>query len=205
MTPSEDTRTTEVVVCAPDHPGLFEEISGCFAAEFVDVQEANLFTLGSGIAVDCFRTARAGRGEALTGREMEALAAVLTSVVSGAQRVDALLRTSRRRVFSMLHPALPVRTEIRFDNRASRGFTVVDVLTGDRTGVLYDMAKAFRERGIDVSTARIVTDARRVRDSFYISRHGEKLEDSSELAELEDVLRSRILGRLAAPIEGGVG
>jgi [protein-PII] uridylyltransferase len=107
-------------------------------------------------------------------------------------------------VYALLHPAAPVRTDIRFDNHASRRFTIVDVMAGDRTGLLYDIARTLREAGADLSNARIVTDARRVRDSFYISRHGAKIEDPAELAAIERALRQTILGRPAAEIEGGV-
>ncbi len=201
---SDDTKTTSVVICAPDHVGLFEEVSGCFASQLVDIQEANLFTLSGGTAVDCFRAVRAGRGDALTEAEMESLARVLKLVVSGQRRVESLIEESQRRVYALLHPAMPVRTEIRFDNQASRRFTVIDILSGDRTGLLYDIARAFRERGVDVSHARIVTDARRVRDSFYISCNGGKIEDRAELAAIEETVRDNILGRTAAHIEGGV-
>lgn len=197
---SDDTRMTEIVVCAPDHVGLFEEVSGCFASQFVDIQEANLFTLTSGMAVDCFQAVRAGRGEALTQAEMDVLVRVLKLVVSGQRRIQSLIEESQRRVYTLLHPAVPARTEIRFDNHVSRRFTVIDIFSGDRTGLLYDIARAFRERGVDVSNARIVTDARRVRDSFYISINGAKIEDPAELLAIEETVRNNILGRSAAHI-----
>jgi [protein-PII] uridylyltransferase len=203
IAPNEDTRTTDVVVCAPDHLGLFEEVTGCFVSQFVDVQEANLFTRGTGMALDCFRVSSASRGGALTEGETTQLTKVLTSVLSAEKPVESFIEQSRRRVFAIMHPPAPVRTDIRFDNQASRRFTVVDVMTGDRTGLLYDMSRALRERGVDISSARIVTDARRVRDSFYLSRDHHKLEDPAELAAIEDALRSAILGRPAAGVKGG--
>jgi len=203
VTTSEDTRTTDVVVCAPDHLGLFEEVTGCFVSQFVDVQEANLFTRSTGMALDCFRVSSAKRGGPLTDGETAQLSKVLTAVLSREKPVESFIEQSRRRVFALLHPPAPVRTEVRFDNMASRRFTVIDIMTGDRTGLLYDMSKALRERGVDISSARIVTDARRVRDSFYISRAGKKLEDSAELATIEEALRSAILGRPAAAVKGG--
>jgi len=203
VAPSEDARTTSVVVCVPDHLGLFEEVTGCFVSQLVDVQEANLFTRSTGLALDCFRVSSASRGGSLTEGETAQLTKVLTSVLSREKPVESFIEQSRRRVFALLHPPAPVRTDVRFDNAASRRFTVVDIMTGDRTGLLYDMAKALRERGVDISSARIVTDARRVRDSFYLSRSHEKLVDPAELATIEEALRGAILGRPAAVVKGG--
>ncbi len=200
---SDDTRTTVVVVCAPDHLGLFEEVTGCFVSQFADVQEANLFTRSTGMALDLFRVSSASRGGPLTEGETKQLSKVLTSVLSREKPVESFIEQSRRRVFALLHPPAPVRTEVRFDNSASRRFTVVDIMTGDRTGLLYDMAKALRERGVDISSARIVTDARRVRDSFYISQNRQKIEDPAELTPIEEALRGAILGRPAVAVNGG--
>ena len=200
---NKDTDMSEVVICAEDHRGLFQEVAGCFVSQLVDVQRAALFTRSDGTALDCFTVTSAPRGKALTGRQEAALEGVLAEVLAGKKTVDEHMEESQRRIYALLNPPVPIRTDIRFDNDASRKYTVVDIMTGDRTGLLFDMAHALTERGVDVTSARIVTDARRVRDSFYISAGDEKVEDSELQAEIEEALRGAIRGRPAAETKGG--
>ncbi len=68
-----------------------------------------------------------------------------------------------------------MQTYIRFDNESSALHTVIDIETGDRTGLLYDMASAFSIMGLNIFKARINTGAYRVRDSFYVQFHGGKI------------------------------
>ncbi|MDX9974543.1 MAG: hypothetical protein RBU21_16280, partial [FCB group bacterium] len=115
-----------------------------------------------------------------------------------------LVEQSRRRLFALLQPRIPVRTRIDFDNHSSRTHTVIDVETGDRTGLLYDVASAMAQSGLDISTARIVTDARRVRDSFYVTFDGQKVEDPEKQKVVQEILHDAIHPKSALESKGGI-
>ncbi len=200
---NDETKMSEVVICTPDHRGLFQELAGCFASQLIEVEKAALFTRSDGMALDCFTVMSASRLKALTQRQADAFKAMLADVLSGGKSVEEHIEESQRRIFTLLHPPVPIRTNIRFDNDASRRYTVVDIMTGDRTGLLYDIAHTFTEHGLDIASARIVTDARRVRDSFYIALNGEKIADTDVQAEIEEALRAAIHTRPVAETKGG--
>ena len=188
---NDENNTTDIVVCTRDHPGLFEEISGSFASELVDIERSMLYTCDDGLALDQFTVVSGQNRTALTEKQQNRMKSVLKQVIVDEVSVDELLEKSRRRVFGVLHPQAPMPTQIELDNDDSQQFTIVDVIAGDRTGLLYDIAHAFREQEIDVARAHIVTDARRVRDSFYVSCQERKLKDL-EYKELESALRAAI-------------
>ena len=81
-------------------------------------------------------------------------------------------------------------TEVTVDNRSSEEFTVIDVFTQDRVGLLFTITHTLFELGMKIHLARISTNADQALDVFYISdREGNKV------TELE---RMRIdQGRLA--------
>ena len=155
------------------------------------------------MALDCFTVMSASRLKALTQRQADAFKTMLADVLAGGKSVEEYIEESQRRIFTLLHPPVPVRTNIHFDNDVSRQYTVVDIMTGDRTGLLYDIAHAFTEQGLDIASARIVTDARRVRDSFYIALNEEKITDTDMQAEIEEALRAAIHARPVAETRGG--
>jgi [protein-PII] uridylyltransferase len=56
--------------------------------------------------------------------------------------------------------------------------TVMELVTGDRPGLLSDVGRVFVEMGINIDTAKIVTIGERAEDVFYISNvSGEPLSD----------------------------
>lgn len=188
---------TEVVVCARDRMGRFLQMAGCFAAQLIDVSGAALFTAPGGWVLDSFTLAEARRGRPLTQSEIDALERLFRAVLLEEEEVDALVERARRRLFALLQPPFPVATRIAFDNGSSRRYTVIDIETGDRTGLLYDIARAMTRAGLDIANARIVTDARRARDAFYVSRDNRKLESDEEKAAVREALLHAIHPRAA--------
>ena len=201
----EDTSMTEVMVCTRDRQGLFSMIAGSFSSELIDVNDAALFTRPDGWVVDCFTVSDASQGRPLTSRECARIEGVLRDVLIGNEDVQERVDRSRQRLFVLLQPRVAARTRIQFDNGSSRTHTVIDVQTGDRTGLLYDITRAMADAGLSIATARIVTDARRVRDSFYVTVNGKKLEDEETQARVREIMHGAIHPRtLADSKEGGI-
>ncbi len=202
--PNEETEMSEVVICWPDHRGMFAEIAGCFASQVIDVNNAALFTRSNGMALDSFTVTNAHRRRPLTKTQFEAVEKILRGVLSGERPVEEFLEQSRRRLYGLLQAPVPVPTRVTFDNESSQMHTVIDIEAGDRTGLLYDMARVLRDMNVNVVAARIVTDARRVRDSFYALLDGTKIEDKEFQAELSEALKNAIHPRPAVEITGDI-
>jgi [protein-PII] uridylyltransferase len=202
-TQNPETGMSEVVVSTRDQHGLFSKIAGSFTSQLVDVNGAALFTRPDGFVVDCFTVTDARFRRPLTEEEFKAFERVLRAVLLEEQDVQAYVDQSRRRLFALLQPRTPVRTRVEFDNNSSRSHTVIDIETGDRTGLLYDITHALAEAGLDIASAHIATDARRVRDSFYVTIGKSKIVDE----EVQDAIRNGLLDaihpRPAVETKGG--
>jgi [protein-PII] uridylyltransferase len=199
----EATGVSEIVVSTADRHGLFAKIAGSFASQLIDINNAALFTRPDGWVVDIFTVSDAARGHPLTEKQFRAVERVLRAALLDGQDVQELVDRGRRRLFALFQPRIPVPTRIQFDNSSSRTHTVIDVETGDRTGLLYDITRAMAEAGLDISTARIVTDARRVRDSFYITKDHGKIMENETQDEVREKLHSAIHPRTLAESKGG--
>ncbi|MEI7926114.1 MAG: ACT domain-containing protein, partial [Chloroflexota bacterium] len=86
-----------------------------------------------------------------------------------------------------------VPTVVHVDNTASRDYTILEVSTADRRGLLYGVTKLLHERGIDIHLAKVDTIGPEVVDAFYIRReNGRRIDDPDEIERLrtavEDVL-----------------
>lgn len=191
---NEDTLTSDVVVCTRDSHGLFAEIAGCLASQLADVRRASVFSTPDGYVVDSFTVIDAAHRRPLSGGQVVALEKTLRSVLLDGSDVQSHVNSARNRLFAVNHARMPVQTRVDFDNGASRTDTVLDIESGDRTGLLYDIARALADFGIDIQSSHVVTDARQVRDAFYIRMGNRKVIGSATQAalrsKLEAVIRS---------------
>jgi [protein-PII] uridylyltransferase len=211
---SHDTRLglTEMVLAAADTPGLLADVAGVLYANRIEVVDAAIYSRHptdpseSPEALDIFRVrdsmARPVTAEARWSKVREDLEAVVSGRIKAEVLTAARPRTES--VAAWKTPAVP--TECKLDNNVSRDFTVVEVITEDRPGVLYAIARALFVAGLDIHRSKIATEANRAIDVFYVRDKGsmEKITDPAR----QDSLRETLLGLLAgteAPKLAGSG
>ncbi len=80
-------------------------------------------------------------------------------------------------------------SKVTIDNEASELYSVIEVFSEDRIGILYDITKTLSDFGISIYRARIGSKADQVVDVFYVLDHdGRKIEGSVFKKELHDGL-----------------
>ena len=178
--PSPGAQMSQIGICTQDQHGLFAKICGCLTSHLIDVEVAEVFTTSDSYALDFFTVTDAAHRRPLTARQFEGIVHTLEEVLLLKKDVREYIAQSRKRIYALLQPRVPVRTCITFDNEASKTDTVIDVEAGDRTGLLFDMTQALSKMGVYLYSARIVTDARRVRDSFYVQKLGMKIVEEND-------------------------
>ncbi len=186
---------SELTVIADDTPGLLAKIAGALLAARVNVLGARIASRrrpgAPDEAIDTF-VVRDRRGGALGEGEVPRIAADLERVISGAvpvaELVAKVLGERRAALPQRVKPAVP--TEVEVDNDVSADFTVVDVYTQDRPGVLYTITRTLSALGLDIHLSKVATEGDRVADVFYVrTAAGEKLGEP-EVAALRAALHA---------------
>jgi [protein-PII] uridylyltransferase len=78
---------------------------------------------------------------------------------------------------------------VRIDNELSDECTVVEVITVDRRGLLYRLARALHDLGLVIRFSKIGTYLDQVVDVFYVTeRDGQKAHDEERIAEIRCAL-----------------
>jgi [protein-PII] uridylyltransferase len=204
---------SDFTVCAVDAPGLLAKIAGVLVAHRVDVLGAQIHTrvVGGGNgdghgsdgggalveALDTFTT-RDRYGRPITDpMRWQRVEHDLSRVLGGEADVDRVIE-ERREKSSLPERVVPqVRTEIDVDNGVSADFSVIDVYTQDRLGVLYTITRTLADLRIDIHLSKVATEGSRVADVFYVRE-----QDAGKLiAERVDEVKlalAEALGRLQA-------
>lgn len=96
----------------------------------------------------------------------------------------------------LFHKYSPGRsaTRVEIDIGTSDFYTLVEVFTPDRPGLLYRIAQKLFEMGLNLWMARISTKVDRVVDVFYIQDlSGAKIEDQEKIGMIREELM-KLLG-----------
>ncbi|MFP3929182.1 MAG: [protein-PII] uridylyltransferase [Desulfobacteraceae bacterium] len=170
----------EITLAAGDRPGLFCDMAGVLALHNLNILSSDIYTWRNGTAVDVFRVDGPGEGKD-PDETWERVKHDLEKVLKGDLSLDAELGTKASPSI-LSRPGRPVRPpRVKVDNASSDFFTIVEVFTHDRVGLLYDITRTFSGAGLDIRLARIATKGDQVADVFYVcDLEGRKLEETRE-------------------------
>lgn len=158
----------QIMVYVRDQPDLFARICAYLAGKCLGVQDARIHTTRHGWALDTFMVLAPGTASdhrAMTGLvEHELAQALRTDVLESASAICEPVagRASRQ---SRLFP-VPPSVELRPDERNQ--YWILSVVTTDRNGLLYALARTFGQHRISLYTAKVLTLGERVEDTFLI-------------------------------------
>ena len=86
-----------------------------------------------------------------------------------------------------------VGTSIEVDNEVSDHFTVLDVYTQDRVGVLFAITNTLFHLGLSIHLAKITTNVDQVLDVFYVTdAAGKKVHDGARLERIKAEIHRRL-------------
>lgn len=192
---------SEMAICTTDRPGLFACIAGVITAVGLDILSARITTRKDGLILDVFRISHAGRPAVVMDPQKWArVRALLEQVLTGAVDVARLVEDSGRpSLFRRRAPKVP--TVIQIDNEASEDFTIIEVYTQDRIGVLFMITYGMHRLGLSIYLAKISTNVDQVADVFYVTdEHGRKIENKERL----QAIRATLYQSLTAEDEQGL-
>jgi [protein-PII] uridylyltransferase len=176
----------QVLVYAPDQPGLFARITGFFERMQFDVASAKIYTTQHGFALDSFQVlsrTRAGEHYRDLIREIEAELAERIAAVRPIEAPPAG-RISRWVKHFPIEPAVAIAP----DRRSGRW--LVTVSCADRPGLLSAIARVFLKHNLNLIDARVTTLGLRAEDAFVVDGPG--LDDSATRERIVGDLRSTV-------------
>jgi [protein-PII] uridylyltransferase len=196
----------ELVVVTDDRPGLLADLTAALTANRLAVSSAQIYTRPRegrpDEAFDLFQVRRVVRGaDPADLGWVPKLERDIAALVAGDVTAEGLLAARPRPPAWARRKGPELPTEVRVDNGVDQRFTVIDVFTRDRVGLLHAIARAFHEQGLTIVLSKINTEGLRVADVFYVEeRGGGKVKNPSKIAALPLILRETI-ARLDAEAE----
>lgn len=178
-----------------DTPGLFSKITGVMAANGMNILGARISTSTNGKALDILQV-NSPQGFVITDEtRWKRVEEDLRHVLQGKVKVRTLVERRHRPslLADKVKPFFP--TVIEFDNEVSDEYTVIDIYTHDKVGLLYDITSTLTESGLYIGVSRISTKIDQVADVFYVKDiFGHKITSEEKLDEIKAQLLRAIDG-----------
>ncbi len=181
----------EVCFVAKDRPGLFSDIAGIMALNNINILNANIYTWRDGTAVDIFYVTKP-LDEINPQETWLRINRDFAMKIAGRLSLTGRLLEKAAPVAGIIQkPSKP--TEVNIDNASSDFFTLVEVFSTDRIGLLYIITRTLFDLHLDIRIAKIGNRGDQSADIFYvIDFDGQKIEDESRISEIKSALINRL-------------
>jgi [protein-PII] uridylyltransferase len=188
--PDPDRDATRACFAMADHPGLFSRMTGALALAGANVRDARTYTSKDGWATAIFWIQDADGRPYEEARIPRLRTTILRTLKGEVVARDALKDRDR---LKKREQAFRVPTSVTFDNEGSDIYTIIEVDTRDRPGLLHDLTRTLAAAHVYIASAVIATYGEQVVDTFYVKdMFGLKYTSDSKQRSLERRLREAI-------------
>ena len=188
--PDDDRDATRACFVMADHPGIFNRLAGALALVGANVVDARSYTTKDGYVTDAFWI-QDSEGHPYESARLPRLTQMIQKTLKG--EVVARDALKSRDKIKKRERAFNVPTTITFDNEGSEIYTIIEVDTRDRPGLLYDLTRTLSAANVYIANAVIATYGEQAVDSFYVKdMFGLKFYSDSKQRSLEAKLRRAI-------------
>jgi len=186
----EDRDATRACFALADHPGIFSRLAGALALVGANVVDARTYTTKDGFATAVFWI-QDNDGHPFETDRLPRLRRMIHRTLQGEVIPREAIKS--RDKLKKRERAFRVPTHITFDNDGSEVYTIIEVDTRDRPGLLYDLTRTLAASHVYIASAVIATFGEKVVDTFYVKdMFGLKFHSESKRATLERKLRAAI-------------
>ncbi|TWU22615.1 [protein-PII] uridylyltransferase family protein [Bythopirellula polymerisocia] len=168
--------------------GVFSSMAGALSSEGLEILAADVDVLGDDLLILRFT---ATESQATSPTTPDRLAKLSKNMLGS---LESDQPPQFRRVWGQEQEEASKKltdmtNEVRIDTSLSAAFTIIEVFTFDRTGLLYSLARKLHDLGMSIRHAKIGTFIDQVVDVFYVTnREGRKVTDEGTLGHLKHEL-----------------
>ena len=182
-----ETESVQFTVATSEQivPGIFHRLTGALSSHGLQIRTAQIHTLPDGLVLDRFSVHDPDfSGEPPWHRIEEVERSLVEALQNPTSSPPAFRKTWQVGGHRPVRvPGVPTRVNV--DNSTSSRFTIIDLFTHDRAGLLYAITRTLFELDVSVGRAKIGTFLDQVVDVFYVTdRQDRKISDERRLDEI---------------------
>ncbi|MEP6956392.1 MAG: hypothetical protein ABI883_06160, partial [Chthoniobacterales bacterium] len=158
-----------ISLCTWDRQHLLAKIAGSFAAVPLNILGADIYTRGDNVVLDIFRVCDLQARAVTDAKDLALFEATLQSALADETFDFApLLEKARGKIPKSGRRDFEFPTKIVADSKSHPHYTLVQIETADRLGLLYDLLRVLGQQAVSIALSRISTQKGAAIDTFYV-------------------------------------
>ncbi|MEW6701927.1 MAG: HD domain-containing protein [Bacteroidota bacterium] len=164
----EEGTFTVVTVITRDSEALLSRMCGALSINDLNIHDAKIFTRKDGIVIDSFSVSDFRTGGVVDEVRYSKIKNDLYLAVENELQITKEFVKIKSKWWRIENKLFKRKGKIKIVFEKHDKYTIIDIFSPDRLGLLYQITKKMNELGLSIYFAKISTNADDVVDSFYI-------------------------------------
>ena len=178
-----DIGFTKFTIVTSHRRGLFNKVAAIISYIGLNIKGANVNRIADNYVVYTVQVSTVS-GESVSDDKADEFKKLLKSLYNGNSDVDLVSNLTSKSIRRNLPKP---ENKVKFDNSSSKNYTIIEISTFDRLGILYVITKSLLDNDLRLKEAIIATEGNRAIDSFYVTDMDyRKVTDEEKLEQIEN-------------------
>jgi [protein-PII] uridylyltransferase len=182
-----ESGVTNITIITKDSESLLARLCGSLSISDLNILDAKIFTRKDGIVIDNFNVSDFRTGKVVAEEKYDFIKMNIYAALNNELHIVQEFKKIKSRWWRLESKLFKKKDKIKIIFEDYDNYTIIDVHSPDKIGLLYQLTSKMNELGLVVYFAKISTKSDDVVDSFYVlDRNGNKITDlDQELITLE--------------------
>lgn len=172
----EDAGYTNITIITKDSNSLMSRLCGALAINDLNIHDAKIFTRKDGIVIDSFNVSDYRSHTPVDESRYDRIIDRIEMSVENKLELSTEFDKIRNKWWRIEKKLFKKKPNIKVLFEKHEKYTIIDVYSPDRLGLLYRVTKKMNELGLSIYFAKIATKSDDVVDAFYtLDRNGNKV------------------------------
>ena len=169
---------TNITVITKDNKSLLSNICAALTVNNLEIHDAKIFTRKDGIVIDSFSVTDFITHEPVKKTKADEIKDLLLKIASKEIDIDKEFEKINSKRERLEHDSVKNSKNVKIQFKEHEKFTIVEIYSPDRIGLLYQITRKMSELELKISFAKIATRVDNIIDTFYVSNNNfEKIKE----------------------------
>lgn len=175
-----DENFTGITVITRDSESLLSRLCGALTINDLNIHDARIFTRKDGVVIDFFNVSDFRSGMEVELLRYDKIKADVELAVGNELQIVAEFNKVKSKWWRIENKFFKRKGKIKITFEKHDKYTIIDVYSPDRLGLLYQITRKMNELGLSIYFAKIATQGDDVVDAFYVLDRRRKKVSSNE-------------------------
>lgn len=176
----EEGGFTTITVITRDSEALLSRLCGALAINDLNIHDAKIFTRKDGIVIDSFNVTDFRTVSIVDKQRYDKIENDLTLTIENQLQITKEFSKIKSKWWRIENKLFKRKGKIKIAFEKHDKYTIIDVYSPDRLGLLYQITRKMNELGLSIYFAKINTKEDGIVDSFYILDRNKKKISSND-------------------------